>query len=95
MPSDDRPLIPAFIGFWCSVLSVVVAVWLAVHRRAVPNARLAPWAVLGGTIFVLHVVAVLRLVRRLPTMSPDAVQRAILTAAGVGLILLTFALTLP
>ena len=80
--------------FWCGALSVVLGGWRVARSGTVPVSRLAPLGIMACLVLALYIAAWLRMVRRLPGLSPPAAQQGVLMLAGVGLILASMLLSL-
>jgi hypothetical protein len=84
----------AYVFFWCGALSVLLGGWRVARSGAVPASRLVPGGIMAALVFAAYVAAWLRMVRRLPGLSPPAAQQGFLLLAGVGLILASMLLNL-
>jgi hypothetical protein len=84
----------AYVFFWCGALAAAIGFWTVARPNLMAASRLAPGFVPTLGVFMFHVAAAIRTVRRLPSVSTQAAQRQVLASAGVGLLLVSLALAL-
>jgi hypothetical protein len=94
MRSERGALRGAGIFFGCGVVAVAAGFWTVARSQAVPTTRLAPGLAFSLMMLALYIGATIRAVRRLTDEPPAIVQQRMLTVAGLGLFLVSLALSL-
>ena len=94
MQEGRRTLRWAYALFGCGALSALLGYWGFYRAHALAASRLVPGTITMGLMFALFVASTLRSVQDLRDASAPRLQAQVLMGAGIGLFLVSVALSL-
>jgi len=94
MQQRDRSLAWASVFFGCGALSALLGYWRLLEAHVVPAAVLGRGLVVSGLMLAAYLAMTLRVVRDLRFAAAPRIQAQVLMGAGVGLFLVSVALSL-
>ena len=94
MQEGRRSLIWAYVFFGCAALSALLGYWRLLQSGTAPASALGRGLVVSGLMLAAHVAMTLRVVRDLRYAAAPRIQAQVLMGAGVGLFLVSVALSM-
>jgi hypothetical protein len=94
MQEGRRSLTWAYVFFGCATLSALLGYWRLLEAHVVPAAVLWRGLVVSGLMLAAYLAMTLRVVRDLRYAAAPRIQAQVLMGAGVGLFLVSVALSL-
>jgi hypothetical protein len=94
MQDARRTLAWAYVFLGCAALSALLGYWRLLQSSTASASVLARGLVVSGLMLVAYVAMTLRVVRELRYAAAPRIQAQILMAAGVGLFLVSVALSM-
>jgi hypothetical protein len=94
MQERRRSLTWAYVFFGCATLSALLGYWRLLEAHVVPAAVLGRGLVVSGLMLAAYLAMTLRVVRDLRFAAAPRIQAQVLMGAGVGLFLVSVALSL-
>jgi len=94
MQDARRTLAWAYVFLGCAALSALLGYWRLLQSSTAPASALGRGLVVSGLMLVAYLAMTLRVVRELRYAAAPRIQAQILMAAGVGLFLVSVALSM-